>query len=76
MEAFIASLMERIPNKHASLSHRGKFSLVRTITMDIGNAFNIGNAFKHPKGNIRDETNVGMFYDPPACHPKATIPSG
>ena len=44
--------------------------------MDIGNAFNIGNAFKHPKGNIRDETNVGMFYDPPACHPKATIPSG
>ena len=57
MEAFIASLVQRMPNKHVSLSPRSEFSLVRTMTM------NIGSASEHLKGNIRDEMcgGIGFF---------------
>ena len=56
MEPFIVSLVQRLPNKHASLSPMSKFSLVRTMVM------NIGSAFEHPKKNIRDEMRGGIRF--------------
>lgn len=53
MEAFVTSLVERIPNKDSE--HMGKLSLVRVMTMDKRNAP------KHPEGNIRKRGRVRLF---------------
>ena len=56
VEAFITSLVQRIPNKHTNLSSRSEFSLVRAMVVDIGCTS------KHPKGNIRDVTSGGIGF--------------
>ena len=56
MKAFIASLVQTIPNKHASLSSMSEFSLVRVMAMDIGCAS------EHSKGNIRYEMGEGIGF--------------
>ena len=48
VKTFITALMKVIPKKHACLSPRGKFGLIRVDIMDIS-----GTA-KHMKGNLRN----------------------
>ena len=56
MEEFVAQLVQRVPNKHASLSSRSEFSLVRAKAM------NIGCVAEHSKGDIGDETDGGIGF--------------
>lgn len=56
MKTFIASLVQKVSSKHASLSSRGEFSSVRA------GAINIGCVLEHSKGDIRDETAGGIGF--------------
>ena len=56
METFIALLLHRITNKHASLCPGREFSLVSIMAMSIGYSH------EHPKGNIIDETGGGVGF--------------
>ena len=46
MKTFITVLVKRMPNKHTSLSPRGKFGLIRAKIMDISGTP------KHMKRNL------------------------
>ena len=56
MKAFIALLVHRVSIKHASLSPRREFSLVRIMTM------NIACALEHLKEDIRNEMGGGIEF--------------